>query len=126
MGDAGPQVGGDDHRVIRGQIGDVLDGENRHPPRRPRAATTTLVMGDGLDELVILAGQPADLGEETHVLLAAPYQGHVGQVRTRCIGSGYDPAHADDFYLEAGPLREAVDYLFHFSNVTPARFLARD
>jgi erythromycin esterase len=47
-------------------------------------------------------------------------------LRTRCIGPGYDPGRAEDFYLEAGPLRQAVDYLLHFPKVTPAGFLAQD
>ena len=34
--------------------------------------------------------------------------------------------HAEDFYLEAGPLRPAVDYLLHFSSVTPASLLTQD
>jgi erythromycin esterase len=47
-------------------------------------------------------------------------------LKTRCIGPGYDPARAEDFHLDTGPLRRAVDYFLHVSKVTPAHPLSRD
>jgi hypothetical protein len=57
--DARPEVRRHHDGVIGGQVGDVSDGQDRHPTWCPRTGRARFVSGDGLDQLVVLAGQAA-------------------------------------------------------------------
>ena len=83
MRDPRSEVGGHDDGVIRVPGWRCLRRAAPASDVASTSSTSPLVVGERLDQLVVLAGQPADLLEEGDVFLSAPHQRDVGQVAQR-------------------------------------------